>query len=244
MFFPQFVTKFESVIVADLSTCVGLATELHVNDNNNGDDMRILVPLAFICSCAWADEYQVTLLDPAGQPVVDTVVTLMPTSGELPEISDTQTAIMDQVNKEFVPHILPVRSATQVSFPNSDATRHHVYSFSPAKPFELKLYKDFTTKPIDFDQAGIVEIGCNIHDWMLGYIYVTDSPYYAKTNEQGVAIITAPSSEYTVSVWSPYLAQSDIDDKDTVISSATPITFTLSEQPLERESYDDGFEQY
>ena len=77
---------------------------------------------------------------------------------------------MNQINKQFAPHVLVVQKNTEVTFPNADNVFHHVYSFSPTKQFELKLYKEFTAEPLFFEQAGIVDIGCNIHDWMLGYM--------------------------------------------------------------------------
>jgi hypothetical protein len=95
-----------------------------------------------------------------------------------------------------------------VKFPNSDSVSHHVYSFSPTKPFELGLYKGNVYPPVVFDKPGIVVVGCNIHDSMLGYIRVVDTPYFAVTNEQGVALIDGvPSGDYAVEVWTPRVRQ-------------------------------------
>jgi hypothetical protein len=111
---------------------------------------------------------------------------------------------MDQQDQQFVPHVLVVRTGTQVTFPNSDSVSHHVYSFSPAKPFELGLYKGNVYPPFTFDKPGIVVVGCNIHDGMLGYIRVVDTPHFAVTNERGVAVIDGvPNGDYSVEVWSP-----------------------------------------
>ncbi len=111
---------------------------------------------------------------------------------------------MDQQNHQFVPHVLVVRTGTAVTFPNSDNVSHHVYSFSPTKPFELGLYKGNVYPPVVFDKPGIVVVGCNIHDSMLGYIRVVDTPHFAVTNEQGVAVLDAvPSGNYAVDVWTP-----------------------------------------
>ena len=99
------------------------------------------------------------------------VLTLTPnfTLASTPQ-REEEPAIMNQIDKQFAPHVLVVQSGTDISFPNADNLFHHVYSFSPTKQFELKLYKEFTAEPLRFEQAGIVDIGCNIHDWMLGYI--------------------------------------------------------------------------
>ena len=127
------------------------------------------------------------------------VLTLTPnfTLASTPQ-REEEPAIMNQIDKQFAPHVLVVQSGTDISFPNADNLFHHVYSFSPTKQFELKLYKEFTAEPLRFEQAGIVDIGCNIHDWMLGYIVVTDSPFFAKTNEEGVMNVSLPVGEYSV----------------------------------------------
>src|SRR5207244_3930054 len=97
-----------------------------------------------------------------------------------------------------------------VSFPNRDDVRHHVYSFSPAKRFDLPLYVGTPAKPVVFDTPGVVIIGCNIHDWMVGYIYVSESPYFATTDADGRADLTGlPPGRYTARVWHPQLAGAD-----------------------------------
>ncbi|PCK31611.1 methylamine utilization protein [Pseudoalteromonas piscicida] len=110
---------------------------------------------------------------------------------------------MEQKDKSFVPHILIVQAGAQVSFPNLDPILHHVYSFSSTKAFELKLYRD-DPKQVLFDQPGIVELGCNIHDWMLGYIVVVDSPLFAVTDKNGKANIDLGATqvgELQLHVW-------------------------------------------
>ncbi len=76
-------------------------------------------------------------------------------------------------------------SASYVQFPNKDNIRHHVYSFSAARKFELPLYSGTPAQPVLFDKVGVVKLGCNIHDWMIGYIYVTETPYFGKSNAEG-----------------------------------------------------------
>jgi hypothetical protein len=89
-----------------------------------------------------------------------------------------------------------------VAFPNRDSVRHHVYSFSPAKRFELPLYAGVPSQPVLFDRAGVVVLGCNIHDWMVGYIYVAESPWFGKTGADGrVVIADLPPRRYSVRVW-------------------------------------------
>jgi plastocyanin len=110
--------------------------------------------------------------------------------------------IVDQVDKTFVPELLPIVVGTLVRFPNHDQIHHHVYSFSPAKTFELPLYKGEDAAPVLFDKVGVVKIGCNIHDWMSGIILVLPTPYFAVTNAEGrFTLSDLPAGTYTLSAW-------------------------------------------
>ncbi len=141
--------------------------------------------------------------DDRGQPVADAVVSLTPLGGT-PPARKPAPAVMDQVNREFVPHVLPVQVGTAVSFPNRDNIRHHVYSFSPARKFELPLYIGTPAAPVVFDTPGVVALGCNIHDWMLGYIYVLPTPWFARTGQDGRARLGGlPPGAYEARVWHP-----------------------------------------
>ena len=96
----------------------------------------------------------------------------------------SRRAVLDQKNRMFVPHVLPIQTGTAVTFPNSDNVRHQVYSFSPAKKFQLPLYAGTPAAPVVFDKPGVVTVGCNIHDQMSAYIVVVDTPYFALTAER------------------------------------------------------------
>src|SRR5262249_12812113 len=109
------------------------------------------------------------------------------------------------VDKEFVPYVTAVYVGTLVNFPNRDQIRHHVYSFSAAKTFEIPLYAGMPEQLVDFDRAGEVVLGCNIHDWMRAYVFVVDTPYFAVTSGDGAAAIELPAGRYRVEVWHPRL---------------------------------------
>ena len=110
--------------------------------------------------------------------------------------------VVDQINKAFVPDLLAIEVGTWVRFPNHDQIHHHVYSFSPAKIFELPLYKGEDAAPVLFDKVGVVKIGCNIHDWMSGIILVLPTPYFAVTDGDGrFTLSDLPSGSYTLSAW-------------------------------------------
>jgi hypothetical protein len=102
-----------------------------------------------------------------------------------------------------VPHVMVVRTGTTITFPNSDRIRHQVYSFSPAKTFALKLYAGSPKTPVEFDQSGLVVLGCNIHDTMVAFVGVVDSPYFAKTTDSGIATVNLPAGRYRMRVWHP-----------------------------------------
>ena len=159
---------------------------------------------ALLCSSpVWAASLQVQLQDSHGQPLANAVVSL---NGPQGAPVGPIPAIMDQVQKQFLPAVLAVRSGTRVSFPNRDDIRHQVYSFSPAKRFELRLYKDTPSEPVLFDKPGLVVLGCNIHDWMVGYIYVTDDPWFAVSDEAGkLHIDDLPVGRYHVTLWHPQM---------------------------------------
>jgi plastocyanin len=158
---------------------------------------------ALLCSGAgrtvWAARMPVRVLDQDGQPVADAVVFVESATGtfKAPE----EPYIMDQVNKEFVPHVLPIVAGGRVRFPNDDNIHHQIYSFSPAKTFELPLYRGEPAEPVDFPKVGVVKLGCNIHDWMSGIILVLPNPYFAKTGVDGTAILELPEGTSPVSVF-------------------------------------------
>lgn len=137
-----------------------------------------------------------------GAPVGDAVVFAIPAT---PAAAATSAkAVMLQENQAFSPFVLPVQTGTTVEFPNRDSFRHHVYSFSPAKPFELKLFGGTEMQRVTFDKEGVIALGCNIHDNMLAYIFVAPTPHLTKTGEDGKATLTnLPAGEYTVKVWHP-----------------------------------------
>jgi hypothetical protein len=140
--------------------------------------------------------------DAGGMPVKDAVVLVRPT-GAAPALKPGKDNI-DQVDKEFVPYVKVVVAGSAVSFPNKDDIRHQVYSFSPAKRFELPLYSGTPATPVVFDQPGIVTLGCNIHDWMAAYVYVADTPWYGLTQADGrVRVAGVPAGEYVLQVWHP-----------------------------------------
>jgi plastocyanin len=164
--------------------------------------MALLIALALIGPARAQEGVVVRVVDGDGQPVAGAAVYLTPTDAAAPA-STAASAIMDQIGYQFVPRLLVVRTGTEVAFPNSDNVLHHVYSFSEAKRFELPLYAGTIHAPVRFDRAGLVTLGCNIHDDMVGYILVVDTPWFGKTDADGrFAFEDLPAGRYDVSAWS------------------------------------------
>ncbi len=147
----------------------------------------------------------VRVVDQSGHPVRDAVVTFYP-SGVAPRAPRSSGRyVISQQNLQFHPFLTIVPVGADVSFPNLDNTKHHVYSFSPAKRFELKLFAKSQSPTVHFDKPGVVALGCNIHDQMSAFIVVTDSVWTTRTNGQGVATFEAPNASGRLAVWHPYL---------------------------------------
>lgn len=142
--------------------------------------------------------------DAAGMPLADAAVYAMPRSGALEaRPGSSRLGEVAQIDREFVPYVTVVQTGTAVAFPNRDPILHHVYSFSPAKSFEIKLYSGKSPREIVFDRPGVVTLGCNIHDWMVGYVVVVSTPFFARTDVDGRARIDLPAGAYTVHAWHP-----------------------------------------
>lgn len=149
---------------------------------------------------------EVQVRDRAGSPVLNAVVWAAADGAR--SAPARRFAVMDQKDRQFIPHVLVVQTGTAVEFPNSDDVRHHVYSFSPAKQFQLPLYKGSPGSPVVFDKPGVVELGCNIHDRMSAFIVIVDTPHFAKTDTDGrITLRDLPPGTYSVSLWYPSMRE-------------------------------------
>lgn len=139
------------------------------------------------------------------QPLPEVVVTARSLGMPSP-MPKKKLLLVDQIDKEFVNKTTLINVGDSINFPNKDNIDHHVYSFSAVKQFELPLYKDMPHQPVLFDKPGVVKLGCNIHDWMVGYIYVADTPFAAMTDAEGnVSVANLPEGDYELRVWHPRL---------------------------------------
>lgn len=165
--------------------------------------LALLTVLVF-ASDLLAGSLEVIVKDDKGRTVSDAVA-YAAAAGAASAAAKKQT-VVDQRDKQFVPYVTAVQVGTAVIFPNSDKIRHHVYSFSPAKKFELPLYSGVPAEPVLFDKTGFVTLGCNIHDWMIAYVAVLPTPYFQVTRQDGRAVFKdLPAGQYTMQVWHPAL---------------------------------------
>jgi plastocyanin len=183
--------------------------------------------LGLVLGCAalaHSAELRVTVKDHKGKNIGDAVVLAVPKDPRNAQHSRPPQDAVDQVDKQFVPYVKPVFVGSTVRFPNSDHIRHQVYSFSPAKKFELPLYGGTNAPPVIFDKPGVVVLGCNIHDWMIGYIYVSETPFFAKTGPLGTASITdMPPGEYIVRIWHPNMDRAEETTSRQVVLGGEPV---------------------
>jgi plastocyanin len=188
---------------------------------------------AALASTAAARTVSGQVLGQDGKPIANAVVFVQEPAALSPAAA-AAPAIMDQFNKTFVPEMLPIAVGTQVRFPNRDQIRHHVYSFSRPKRFELPLYKGEDAPPVLFDKPGVVKIGCNIHDWMSAIILVLPNDRFAVTKEDGTfALPGLESGQYTITAWH---AQSrdkteDVAQRVAIVDHDPQLTFKLSLAP-------------
>jgi plastocyanin len=181
--------------------------------------------LGLLCTqAALGGVVTVTVTTRSGAPVEDTLIVFDPL--EATPAASHDTAIIDQIDKRFVPHVSVVRTGTSITFPNSDQIRHQVYSFSPAKTFSLKLYSGSLKTPVVFDRPGLVVLGCNIHDKMLAFVGVVDSPYFTKTADSGAAALDLPPGRYRLRAWQPHAAAAIPQQEITV--AAAPLRISLA----------------
>jgi plastocyanin len=159
---------------------------------------------------AHAERISARVLDEDGLPVPEVAVIVRADTPRLVRASHAATATpatMNQSQQAFEPHLLVVETGTRIEFPNSDDVRHHVYSFSPAKRFDFSIAAGSIHEALEFSVPGVVSLGCNIHDDMLGYILVVDTPDFGITDRHGsVTIDGLAPGPHTVEIWTPRIS--------------------------------------
>lgn len=196
--------------------------------------VALSLSLLWFCASAHAADVNVQVRTADGQPVANAVVTIMPAARSPSEpVKFAWPLRVGQRELAFDPFVLIVPAGAQVAFPNFDTVRHHVYSFSPARKFEIQLYGHDETRSVAFPTAGIVAIGCNIHDKMSAFVYVTDTPYAAKTDASGNATIAdVPSGAASAQIWHPKAVGANQRVEQSLTVSAQAATTLIAELDL------------
>ncbi|HAE40581.1 MAG TPA: methylamine utilization protein [Candidatus Riflebacteria bacterium] len=178
---------------------------------------------------AFAGEIEARFVDARGRPVAEAVISAIPLSGQAVPAMSKIPAELEQIDKEFKPNVTIIQRGGKVLFPNRDSVSHHVYSFSEAKKFELPLYTG-ASRPIVFENPGVVTLGCNIHDWMKGYIVVVDTPFFGLSDATGVVTIKdLPVGAWRLEVWHPRLKDGlMVREVNLADGAALSESFTLS----------------
>lgn len=200
----------------------------------------IAASLAVLAAPAQAASLAATVTDEAGRPLPDAVITLRFEAGGTPPspaAAFSNSAEIDQKDEAFIPTVVVIPIGGSVTFRNSDRTRHHIYSFSPIRRFEMVQSPNEVSAPVQFDQAGIAAIGCNIHDHMSAYVQVTDAPWAKVTDASGQARIDdLPTGRFVATVWHPRLRpRSEAPTSTLVVHDAgETLTAVLSVLPAKR----------
>ena len=166
----------------------------------------VLAWMACVATACAAAELDFTVRGPKGEPIADAVVSLVPLDAPVPPPAKEPHTEISQEAQEFRSYVTVAQAGSTVYFPNKDTVQHHVYSLSKAKKFELPLYNPGQAESFVFDVSGIVTLGCNIHDWMIAYLVVVPTPWFAKSGDEGTAQIKAPAGRYRLQLWHPRLA--------------------------------------
>lgn len=191
--------------------------------------------LACLAATLPAAEFSATLANAkGGDPLIEATVSLIPLDQPAPPLPADAQAEIAQAGQEFDGFITIVQTGTMVVFPNQDSVQHHVYSLSKAKKFELPLYNPGEQESLVFESAGLVALGCNIHDWMIAYLVVVPTPWFVKSNPVGRATLSAPAGRYRLEIWHPRLRQPVTEE--IILTDATPLDrdFSLALKPDRR----------
>ncbi|MEP6940458.1 MAG: methylamine utilization protein [Rudaea sp.] len=187
----------------------------------------------------------VSVTDAHGAAIADAVITAAPqsVSRESEAISQRvpRTHVIDQRNETFIPYVEVFRPGDSVIFRNSDRTRHHAYSFSSARQFDFVLGSGEDSPPMVLDKIGTIAVGCNIHDKMITFFYITDAPWFARSEKSGKVQLDLPAGTYAIRAWHPLLppgAREDVRIVSIAADSPKEVAFSLQLMPDPRASMD------
>jgi plastocyanin len=205
---------------------------------------KLFILLVALPVLGQAEPLQVHITDVDGNSVSNVVVYLQNhETAAMPQAHHNHE--IEQRDKMFAPYVSVVRQHEAVVFTNHDDITHHVYSFNAPARFDFRLQRDASNSVTEFAEPGVIAMGCNIHDWMSGYVMVVDTPFYTVTDEQGIAMFAdVPASEYQLVAWHPQMAKDEVADRHVVIAAASAINlqFTRPMAPIPSQKSQDDFD--
>ena len=224
-------------MVAEMATSSNL--ELLINKLDSSVKLILTIIATLLLPFALQAQAQTTikLRDSAGNELPNAVVWAADDAVKAGARMTPQQVNIDQVNRQFTPFMTVIRKGSEVTFPNSDNIRHHVYSFSEPKPFEIKLYANEERPTLAFEQAGLVTLGCNIHDQMIAHIVITERESAWISNAAGVVELplVAANGPVAVTIWHPWMGADLVSAKSVEIEPGTSNMLTLEVTPPQRE---------
>jgi plastocyanin len=186
--------------------------------------------LALLATAALAQPLELKLAGADGRPIGGAVMVLRSMDAARP-VARPLDAVMNQASLQFSPHVLVVPAGSKIVFPNKDTVLHQVYSFSPTRRFDLPLFRG-TPEPVVFDRAGVVAVGCNIHDNMRAYIYVVEAHYFGRMDAAGGWKTDVQPGTYSVQVWHPLARDTKPILETQITVSAEPVLTVRLGAPL------------
>jgi len=193
----------------------------------------VLAAFGVAAGGAHASGLIVQAIDATGAALADVVIYAEPEAGQKAPMPQ-RSAEIEQRGLKFMPMVTVIQTGSKISFPNNDKVRHHIYSFSPAHKFDQKLYSGTTATPQVFDKAGLVVLGCNIHDKMVAYVRIVDTPYFSKTDASGATRLDLPAGKYTVKAWHYHGVGGQPSEQAIVVKAGDTLgatTFKISMKP-------------
>lgn len=185
-----------------------------------------------LASASLAADVNLSFTDGDGAHVQDVVATLSASNGQNEPVPAPVEVVVNQYRQSFDPLVTTVPVNSGVRFRNSDSFAHHVYSFSKAKAFEHRQPTRGVSDPEVLDKPGLIALGCNIHDHMLAYIYVSDTPFYGLSDKDGaVQLQDVPDGDYVLTIWHPRLKGKTIEKTVTVTGETMDLRETLDLKP-------------
>ena len=162
----------------------------------------------FLCGNPFAAGITVEVVDVNNKAVAGLVVYLEPLENQYLQSTQVKPLIIYQSDKAFSPYVSVISKGAIATFSNKDDITHHIYSVASKNRFSFRIKSGSSNQTEPLSVTGKILMGCNIHDWMSGYLMIVDTPLYSKTNPYGETTLEIPVlGRYNLVVWHPQLSE-------------------------------------